>query len=58
MTRSFKHGHMWAQLKDIEDDCKANVGKALSVYSKEVPLEQARPIYGLRAVFGEVNHNP
>ena len=30
------------------------MGKALSVFSKEVPLEQARPIRGLRAVFGEV----
>ncbi len=44
-------------MKDIEDDCKAHVGKALSVYSKEVPLEQARPIFGLRAVFGEVKSN-
>ncbi len=42
------------QLKEIEDECKAHVGKALSVFSKEVPLEQARPIRGLRAVFGEV----
>jgi len=42
------------QLKEIEDECKAHVGKALGVFSKEVPLEQARPIRGLRAVFGEV----
>ena len=44
------------QLKEIEDVCKEHVGKALAVFSKEVPLEQARPIRGLRAVFGEVNH--
>ena len=42
------------QLKEIEDECKAHVGKALTVFSKEVALEQARPIKGLRAVFGEV----
>ena len=55
----FHYACLHAQLKEIEDECKAHVGKALSVYSKEVPLEQARPIRGLRAVFGEVKpHSP
>ncbi len=38
----------------IEDMCRAQLGQALMVYSKEVPLAQARKINGLRAVFGEV----
>ena len=43
-----------AQLREIEEACKAHVGKALGVFSKEVPLAQAQAIFGLRAVFGEV----
>lgn len=34
--------------------CLDSLAKAHKVYSKEVPLAQARDINGLRAVFGEV----
>lgn len=44
------------QLREIEEACKAHVGKALGVFSKEVPLAQAQAIFGLRAVFGEVRN--
>mmetsp|Transcript_19360 Transcript_19360/g.58510 ORF Transcript_19360/g.58510 Transcript_19360/m.58510 type:complete len:958 (+) Transcript_19360:236-3109(+) len=47
-----------AKLQAIEEMCLDSLAKAHQVYSKEVPLAQARDINGLRAVFGEVYPDP
>ena len=41
------------QLEKIESLVHESIGKNLQVYTQTVPLEQARKIYSLRAVFGE-----
>jgi len=40
--------------KEIQDD----IAKSLGVYYKDVSLKEAKEIYGLRAVFGEVYPDP
>ncbi|KAJ1861975.1 Alanine--tRNA ligase, partial [Coemansia sp. RSA 2703] len=46
------------EIRDIEAMCNKAILDNLSVYAKEVPLSEAREIYGLRAVFGEVYPDP
>jgi alanyl-tRNA synthetase len=41
----------------IEKMCRDSLAAKQVVYSKEVPLSEARAITGLRAVFGEVTSN-
>lgn len=45
-------------LKAVEDICKKFVSQQTNVYAEEVPLNSARDIHGLRAVFGEVYPDP
>ncbi|KAJ1942460.1 Alanine--tRNA ligase [Linderina macrospora] len=45
-------------MRDIEALTNQIIGKNLPVFAKEVSLEQARQINGLRAVFGEVYPDP
>ncbi len=47
-----------AKLQEIEAICRSTIEDALPIYTKEVPLQQAREINGLRAVFGEVYPDP
>lgn len=42
------------KLKAVEDICCEQVNKGLAVYDLEVPLDKAKEVHGLRAVFGEV----
>ncbi|KAJ2782652.1 Alanine--tRNA ligase [Coemansia interrupta] len=46
------------EIRDIEAMCNKAILDNLAVYAKEVPLSEAREIYGLRAVFGEVYPDP
>ncbi|KAK3187614.1 Alanine--tRNA ligase [Lecanicillium sp. MT-2017a] len=46
------------ELKKIEDLCNAYVRQNGKVYSKDVDLDLARQIEGVRAVFGETYPNP
>ncbi len=46
------------QLEKIESICNDFIKKNQNVYSKEVALDVAKSIYGLRAVFGEVYPDP
>ncbi|KAJ3116028.1 Alanine--tRNA ligase [Phlyctochytrium bullatum] len=46
------------QVEEIEKICKEMIAKSLNVYAKEVPLDVAKSINGLRAVFGEVYPDP
>lgn len=43
-----------AALAEVETLCRQAVADSLPVFAQEVPLQQARGIHGLRAVFGEV----
>ena len=45
-------------LGEVEAICRAQIDDALQVYTAEVPLQQAKGIQGLRAVFGEVYPDP
>ena len=47
-----------AELEKIEDICNQWIIKNVPVYSKELDLQTARKIPGLRAVFGEVYPDP
>lgn len=47
-----------AKLQAIEKMCRDSLAAKQVVYSKEVPLSEARAITGLRAVFGEVYPDP
>ncbi|KAF8342014.1 tRNA synthetases class II (A)-domain-containing protein [Cantharellus anzutake] len=47
-----------AELEKIEDVCNKWIQKNVPVYSKELDLQTARKIPGLRAVFGEVYPDP
>lgn len=46
------------ELVKIEDIVRDWIAKAASVYSKELPLDLAQKIPGLRAVFGEAYPDP
>lgn len=41
-------------LKEIEEICVDLINKKVNVFKKELALEDAKQIKGLRAVFGEV----
>eukprot|EP01116_Phalansterium_solitarium_P014228 TRINITY_DN317_c0_g1_i1.p1 TRINITY_DN317_c0_g1~~TRINITY_DN317_c0_g1_i1.p1 ORF type:complete len:947 (-),score=399.22 TRINITY_DN317_c0_g1_i1:219-3059(-) len=47
-----------AEIAQVDSICNEAIAKALPVYAREVPLDQAQKINGLRAVFGEVYPNP
>ena len=55
---SHKAGVAVPDLKKIEDICNDWVKKNVKVYSKDLPLEIAYKIPGLRAVFGEAYPDP
>ncbi|KAK4188527.1 alanine--tRNA ligase [Podospora australis] len=46
------------EIKKIEDISNDEIKRNLRVYAKEVELDKAREIHGLRAVFGETYPNP
>lgn len=46
------------ELAKIEEISTGHIRQNLEVYSKEVPLEQAKKINGVRAVFGETYPDP
>ncbi|KAL0043139.1 hypothetical protein WJX79_010270 [Trebouxia sp. C0005] len=46
------------KLGDVEGICRQSVQQEQQIYSKEVSLEEAQKINGLRAVFGEVYPDP
>ena len=46
------------ELKKIQDLSATDVSRNLKIYSKEVDLDAARQISGVRAVFGETYPNP
>lgn len=46
------------QLKKVEQLCQESVAKAEEVTSEVMPLEEAKKIEGVRAVFGEVYPDP
>lgn len=46
------------RLSQIESMCRQSVQQGQQIYSKEVSLEQAQQVNGLRAVFGEVYPDP
>ena len=46
------------KLGKIEKDVKNDISKSLSIYYKDVSLDEAKQIYGLRAVFGETYPDP
>lgn len=46
------------QLKQIEEFSNEYIRRNAEVFYKDVPLEDAQGIYGLRAVFGETYPNP
>eukprot|EP00978_Attheya_sp_CCMP212_P042073 scaffold250627_cov46-Attheya_sp.AAC.4 len=46
------------QLRETEDICKAAIAEAQAVTSQVMPLEEAKAIDGVRAVFGEVYPDP
>ncbi|KAL8858022.1 MAG: hypothetical protein Q9178_005483 [Gyalolechia marmorata] len=47
-----------AELEKIEDECTRYVRQNCAVYAKDVALETARQIQGVRAVFGETYPDP
>ncbi|KAJ3291258.1 hypothetical protein HDU79_002581 [Rhizoclosmatium sp. JEL0117] len=55
---SQKNAPTTEQLKEIEATCNLIISNNVQVYSREVPLAQAKAINGLRAVFGEVYPDP
>ncbi|KAI9338147.1 tRNA synthetases class II (A)-domain-containing protein [Obelidium mucronatum] len=55
---SQKNAPTTEQLKEIEATCNLIISNDVKVYSREVPLAQAKNIKGLRAVFGEVYPDP
>ncbi|KAL2270065.1 hypothetical protein VTJ83DRAFT_2249 [Remersonia thermophila] len=46
------------EIRRIEDMCNEDIRKNLKTYAKDVDLDVARGIEGLRAVFGETYPNP
>ncbi|KAJ3069358.1 Alanine--tRNA ligase [Podochytrium sp. JEL0797] len=55
---SQKNAPTTEQIREIEATCNLIISNDVPVYSKEVPLAQAKNIKGLRAVFGEVYPDP
>ncbi|KEI39631.1 uncharacterized protein L969DRAFT_87587 [Mixia osmundae IAM 14324] len=55
---SNKGGIPLQELQKIEEICNAWIKKNVPVYSKEVKLDDAKAIPGLRAVFGEAYPDP
>lgn len=47
-----------AEMEKIDEICQASVTSGQAVSTQEVPLSQAKDIYGLRAVFGETYPDP
>ncbi|ROT43605.1 tRNA synthetase class II [Sodiomyces alkalinus F11] len=47
-----------AELKEIEDRSRGYIKQNGKVYAKDVELDRAREIFGVRAVFGETYPNP
>lgn len=47
-----------AELEKIEDECTKYIRQNFPVYAKDVALETARQIQGVRAVFGETYPDP
>ncbi|PVU98093.1 hypothetical protein BB561_000088 [Smittium simulii] len=45
-------------IRDIQSDTQTTVNSGLKVYTKELDLQVAKSIYGIRAVFGETYPNP
>ncbi|KAI9136611.1 tRNA synthetases class II (A)-domain-containing protein [Paraphysoderma sedebokerense] len=54
----FKAALTTSQLDQIEKICSNLIKENFKVYAKDVPLDVAKSIYGLRAVFGEVYPDP
>ncbi|KAI8618801.1 tRNA synthetases class II (A)-domain-containing protein [Chytriomyces sp. MP71] len=55
---SYKNAITSDQLKEIESTCNTIINNNVPVYTREVPLAEAKKINGLRAVFGEVYPDP
>jgi alanyl-tRNA synthetase len=55
---SYKSAPTMDQLKEVERICSIFIKDNKKVYTKLVPLELGRMIYGLRAVFGETYPDP
>jgi alanyl-tRNA synthetase len=55
---SYKKALTAAQLKEVEGICQRTVKEAQIVTSRMMPLEDAKKIKGVRAVFGEVYPDP
>ncbi|TPX59424.1 alanine---tRNA ligase [Powellomyces hirtus] len=55
---SAKNGPTIDQLTTIEDICNDFIKKNLKMYAKDVDLQKAKNINGLRAVFGETYPDP
>lgn len=55
---SYKKALSAKQLKQVEEFCQQTVADAKDVTSRVVPLEEAKKIDGVRAVFGEVYPDP
>ncbi|CCK70315.1 alanine--tRNA ligase KNAG_0E00470 [Huiozyma naganishii CBS 8797] len=46
------------EVRSVENVCNEQIKESLSVYYKDVPLEQAKAISSVRAVFGETYPDP
>lgn len=46
------------EIVKVENICNKQIKDNMAVYYKEVPLEKAKSIYGVRAVFGETYPDP
>lgn len=55
---SHKKGVSLDELSKIEDICNKQIKDNLQVFNKEVPLEKAKEISSVRAVFGETYPDP
>lgn len=55
---SHKQGLTLKELEQVEKISNEEIKKAQIVYSKEVPLETAKSIFAVRAVFGETYPDP
>ncbi|KAJ2792645.1 Alanine--tRNA ligase, partial [Coemansia guatemalensis] len=55
---SYKQPVTAEEVRDVDILCNRMIAENLKVYAREVPLAEAKQIYGLRAVFGEVYPDP
>ncbi|CAR27690.1 hypothetical protein ZYGR_0N01750 [Zygosaccharomyces rouxii] len=55
---SHKKGMAADEILKVEDICNKQIKENMSVYYKDVPLTDAKSIYGVRAVFGETYPDP